>query len=125
MSYHPDYYTHLLARRLKGDEELNPAERHELDLHMLICLQCNHTYALWLHDREPARAARLLAQVERALTTDRVIPYLDDLAQVLHSRQTMSSFQETLWRYLQRDPEAMAWLRLAQARAAWTVWDRH
>lgn len=119
MTYHPDYYTHLLERRLAGDPDLSPAERYELDLHMLICLQCNYTYAEWLHNREPERAEQLMQQVERALTTDRVIPYLDDLAQVLHSRHALTGFQEMLWRYVQRDAEAMTWLNVAQARTAW------
>lgn len=119
MTYHPDYYTNLLERRLADAPSLSPAERYELDLHMLICLQCNHRYAEWLCEREPERAARLRQQVEGALTTDRVIPYLDDLAQALHSRRPLSSFQETLWDYLQRDPDAMAWLHVAQVRDAW------
>jgi hypothetical protein len=44
---HPDYYTHLLARRLHDDPTLTVNERRELDLHLLICKQCNADYTAW------------------------------------------------------------------------------
>lgn len=124
MHDHPPYYTALLQRQLAGDPYLTYRERSELDLHLLICPWCSYTYATWLRYHDPERADELLRDLARRLTVDYVAPYLEDLAAALRQPQPLTDFQVWLWDYARRDQDALAQLRLAQARLAWREWSR-
>ncbi|MEA3397492.1 MAG: hypothetical protein U9R05_08525 [Chloroflexota bacterium] len=124
MHAHPPYYTTLLQCQLAGAPYLTARERRELDLHLLICPWCNYTYATWLRHRDPERADGLLRDLARRLTADYVAPYLEDLAAALSQSQSLTGFQTWLWDYVRRDRDALAQLRLAQARLAWREWSR-
>ncbi len=80
MPNHPDFYTDLLRRRFMGRPPLTLAERTELDLHLLVCSQCNYDYAALLVTQAPDRTAHYLEQFTAALDADTVTPYLRDLA---------------------------------------------
>ena len=115
MSTHPAYYTALLRRRFTGDPKLTQDERRELDLHLLICPQCNYDYAELLMPHEPLAARHLMATLEDALTPDLVTPYLRDLARATLAGQSLTGFQRAVWRFLQRNREAMGRYRLLEA----------
>lgn len=105
MSEHPNYYTDLLHRRCAGDATLTPAQQQELDLHLLICLRCNFSYAR-------QAGAELLAALTRKLDAGQVAPYLPDLAQALATGQQLDDFAAWLLHFTHRDPAAAAHLRL-------------
>jgi hypothetical protein len=111
---HPTFYRDLLRRRFVGDPALTPAERRELDLHLLICPECNYDYARLLLPQAPEMADTLLRNLEGALTTDLVFPYLRDLARALHTQQPLTGFQELLWRFICHDREALGQFRLLE-----------
>lgn len=93
------------------------AERRELDLHLMLCLSCNHEYARLLLGRRPSTAQRLLQSIESALTAPLVRPYLPDLIQAQQAGQELSDLQKMLWRFVQRDPQALGEYRLCEALA--------
>ncbi|MBN1877867.1 MAG: hypothetical protein JXA33_26840 [Anaerolineae bacterium] len=64
---HPDYYTHLLERRLNNDPTLTVNERRELDLHLLICRHCNEHYKHLRHAEPLLPLQTLYAKFEIAL----------------------------------------------------------
>ncbi len=114
---HPIFYRDLLRRRFAGDPALTPAERRELDLHLLICPECNYDYARLLLPGAPELARSTFDALEGALTADLVTPYLHDLARALRSEQPLTGFQELLWRFVCRDRESLGRLRLLEAAA--------
>ncbi|MDD3828910.1 MAG: zf-HC2 domain-containing protein [Anaerolineae bacterium] len=120
MGTHPDYYRDLLRRRFAGDPSLTPAERKELDLHLLICPECNYDYARMLLPSVPGVAEGLLRDLEGALTAELVAPYLHDLARARYESPDLEGFQELLWRYVCSNREALGRFRLAEAE----VWRR-
>ena len=115
MSQHPTYYRDLLRRRFQADPGLTPAERHELDLHLLICPECNFDYARMLVPRAPQVAEALMRDLESALTADLVTPYLRDLAKAFTGGQPLGEFHQLLWQFISRNPEALGRFRLAEA----------
>ena len=119
MNTHPDYYRDLLRRRFAGDPSLTPAERKELDLHLLICPECNYDYAHLLLPRTQEAAERLLQGLERGLTVDLVAPYLPELARTIHDSRPLDGFQQMLWRFVCSDHEALGHFRLAEAEIWW------
>ncbi len=121
MPNHPNFYTDLLRRRFTGDPRLTLPERAELDLHLLICPQCNYDYASLLVVQAPERAAAYLAQFEAALDTDAVTPYLRDLARARRAGRPLSGFQERIWQFVCRDPVALGHYRLIEATLAWAI----
>lgn len=121
MPNHPDFYTDLLRRRFTGSPPLTPAERAELDLHLLICPQCNHDYATLLVVQAPERAEGYLAQFAAALEADVVTPYLHDLARARRAGRPLSGFQECIWQFVCRDPLALGAYRLIEASLAWAA----
>ena len=112
---HPTYYTDLLRRRFAGHPALTPAERKELDLHLLICPECNYDYARLLLPRAPEMAEQLLQGLETRLTADLVTPYLRDLARAFQGEIGLNGFQQMLWRFVCQDREALGRFRLAEA----------
>jgi hypothetical protein len=54
MDTHPAYYTNLLRRQLADDRTLSDQARQELNLHLLICLECNLRYLVWVLARYAA-----------------------------------------------------------------------
>jgi hypothetical protein len=123
MTRHPDYYTELLRRRFTGDPPLTPTEHRELELHLLICPQCNHDYAVLLMPVTPARGQAYLEEIEAALDADVVTPYLRDLVRARRSGRQLTDFQQMVWHYVLRDPEAMGRYRLLEAD--WQLHRRH
>lgn len=119
MPNHPNFYTDLLRRRVTGDPPLTPAEREELNLHLLICPQCNHDYAALLVVRAPERGAAYLEQLAMALEADAVTPYLHALARARRAGRPLSNFQEHLWQFICRDPTTLGNYRLIEASLAW------
>ena len=115
MGAHPEYYTDLVRRRVTGHPALTPAERQELDLHLYICAKCNYDYAELLQPRAPQAAEALRQDLQRRLTADMVTPYLRDLAWTLYLGQPLSGFQRMIWRFLERDQEALGRFRLLEA----------
>lgn len=112
---HPLYYTDLLRRRFAGDPPLSPAERHELDLHLLICPQCNYDYSRMLLPHTPDLAEALLSDLEGTLNADLVTPYLRDLVRAVRGKQPLTGFLDLLWRFICRDREALGRFRLMEA----------
>ena len=112
---HPTYYRDLLRRRFAGDPALTPAERRELDLHLLICPECNYDYARLLLPKAPETAEALLQDLEGALTADLVTPYLHDLARTLKRQEPLSGFQRMLWQFVCQDRETLGRFRLFEA----------
>lgn len=53
MKQHPDFYTHLLKRRLADDSTLSDTERRELDAHLLICPVCHASVSAILAQSPP------------------------------------------------------------------------
>ncbi len=121
MPNHPSFYTDLLRRRFTGDAPLTPAERAELDLHLLICPQCNYDYAALLVAQAPERAATYLEQFTAALEADIVTPYLHALARARRAGRPLDGFQECIWQFICRDPTALANYRLVEMALAWTA----
>jgi hypothetical protein len=117
MSTHPNYYTELLRRRVTNDPVLTPAEQKELDLHVLICVQCSYEYAEALQTQAPEAAEALRCDLESRLSVYLVTPYLRDLAHALQAGQPLSDLQRMLWQFIQRDREAWGCFRLLQADA--------
>ena len=117
MTTHPVYYATLLRRQFDGDPDVTPVERRELDLHLLICPQCNYDYAELLMPRDPHGAQQVVSALESTLTADMVTPYLRDLARTVRAGRPLSGFQRLLWRFLCRDREAMGRFRLLEADA--------
>jgi hypothetical protein len=115
MMTHPTYYAELLRRRFAGDPALTPAERKELDLHLLICPECNYDYARLLLPRAPEVAEALLQGLEKRLTADLVTPYLHELARAFKGQTALSGFQQMLWRFVCQDREALGRFRLLEA----------
>ena len=114
-STHPNYYYDLLRRRVASDPVLTPTEHQELDLHLLICLQCNYHYAQLLRPDHSEEAETWLRTLEARLTADGVIPYLRDLVRAIQAGQLLTGFQGLLWRFIQRDQEALGYFRLVEA----------
>ena len=114
-STHPSYYSDLLRRQVAGEPALTPTERQELDLHFLICLQCNYDYAQLLRPDDPAEAKTWLRNLKGKLTADRVMPYLRDLVRAVQAGQPLTGFQDLLWWFIQRDREALGYFRLVEA----------
>jgi hypothetical protein len=112
---HPAYYTDLLRRRFSADPALTPAERRELDLHLLICPECNYDYTRLLLPHAPDAAESLLEELEGALTADLVTPYLRDLVQAVRGDRPMTGFLWLLWQFVCRDHEALGRFRLMEA----------
>lgn len=112
---HPIYYTELLRRRFAGDPALTSAERKELDLHLLICPECNYDYARLLLPHAPEVAEALLQGLETKLTAELVTPYLRDLAGALRGQNPLTGFQQMLWRFVCQDREALGRFRLLEA----------
>ena len=112
---HPTYYTDLLQRRFSADPALTPGERRELDLHLLICPECNYDYARLLLPRAPDAAESLLEGLEGALTADLVTPYLRDLVHAIHGDRPMTGFLRLLWQFVCCDREALGRFRLMEA----------
>ena len=121
MPNHPDCYTDLLRRRFTGSPPLTPAERTELDLHLLICPQCNYDYAGLLLAQAPDRAADYLEQFAAALESDAVTPYLHELARARRAGRPLSGFQACIWQFVCRDPVALGNYRLIEATLAWAM----
>jgi hypothetical protein len=117
---HPDFYTDLLRRRFFPDPPLTPAERHELDLHLLICPQCNYDYAVLLAPGAPDRAANFLEQLQDELTADIAAPFLLDVARARRAGRPLSGFQSLVWELVCRDAAARLRYRQAAARLAWS-----
>ena len=115
MTVHPAYYAALLRRQFDGDPDLTPVERRELDLHLLICPQCNYEYAELLMPHDPQSARRLMSAIEGALTPDLVTPYLRDLAHAVRADCPLTGFQRMLWRFVERDRETLGRFRLLEA----------
>ena len=116
MSRHPTFYRDLLRRRFHADPRLTPAERHELDLHLLICPECNFDYARMLvPPQAPQVAEAFLRNLEGALTADLVTPYLGDLARAVAGGGTLNEFHQLLWHFVSHNPEALGRFRLAEA----------
>lgn len=115
MPIHPPYYTELVRREFFDDPELTPTERRELELHLLICPQCNYDYAQLLMPYDAQQAARRLGAMENALTAELVTPYLRDLARTRRSGQPLNGFQHMVWQFLCRDQEALGRYRLLEA----------
>jgi hypothetical protein len=115
MNIHPPYYTELVWREFHGDPELTPAERRELELHLLICPQCNYEYAQLLLPDEPQKATQRLQAMENALTAELVTPYLRDLARAVRSGRPLTGFQHMVWQFVCRDREALGRYRLLEA----------
>jgi hypothetical protein len=115
MSQHPTFYRDLLRRRFHADPGLTHAERQELDLHLLICPECNFDYARMLVPQAPQVAEALLHDLEGAFTADLVAPYLGDLARAFAGGGTLSKFYQLLWHFVSRNPEALGRFRLAEA----------
>jgi hypothetical protein len=114
---HPTYYSDLLRRRFTGHPPLTPAERRELDLHLLICPECNYDYARLLLPHVPETAEALFQGLEGVLTADLVTPYLRDLVRAFQEQQPLTGFQQLLWRFVSGDPEALGRFRLLEAEA--------
>jgi len=112
---HPTFYSDLLRRRFAGDPALTPAERKELDLHLLICPECNYDYARLLLPHAPELAELLLERLGGALTADLVTPYLRELVRAVHGQRPMSDFQRFLWHLVCRDREMLGRFRLLEA----------
>jgi len=121
MPNHPVFYTDLLRRRFAGSPPLTPAERAELDLHLLICPQCNYDYAALLVTQAPERAEAYLEQWVAALDADAVTPYLRDVARARRAGRPLSDFQERIWQFVCRDPAALGNYRLIEASLAWSA----
>ncbi len=119
MPNHPDFYTDLLRRRFMGRPPLTLAERTELDLHLLVCSQCNYDYAALLVTQAPDRTAHYLEQFTAALDADTVTPYLRDLARARRAGRPLTGFQECIWQFVCRNPEALGNYRLIEASLAW------
>lgn len=115
MARHPDFYTDLLRRRFTLDPPLAPAERHELDLHLLICPQCNFDYAQLLFAERPQQAETRVQQLGEDLQIDIVIPYLRDLVRAQHAGRPLSAFERLIWEFVCRDPQALGCYRLIEA----------
>lgn len=114
---HPSFYTELLRRRFTGDPSLTPAERRELDLHLLICPECNYDYSRLLVPQAPELAERLAQTLAGALTADLVTPYLADLARAMRAGRPLTGFQRLLWQFVSGDREALGRYRLFEAAA--------
>lgn len=121
MTNHPNFYTDLLRRRFTAGLPLTPAEREELDLHLLICPQCNYDYAALLVVQAPERGAAYLEQLAAALEADAVTPYLHALARARRAGRPLTAFQECLWQFVCRDAAALANYRLVEATLAWAA----
>lgn len=124
MTQHPTYYRDLLRRRFAGNPALTPAERRELDLHLLICPECNYDYARLLLPHAPETAEALLQDLEGVLTADLVAPYLQELARAFKIGQQLTEFQGLLWRFVSQDPETLGHFRLLEAEV-WLEDTRH
>ena len=121
MPNHPNFYTDLLRRRFTGGPPLTPPERAELDLHLLICPQCNYDYATLLVAQAPERGEAYLEQFADALEADAVTPYLRELARTRRAGRPLSGFQESIWQFVCRDPFALGNYRLIEASLAWAA----
>ena len=118
MSKHPDYYSALLRRRFHDGESLTETEDRELELHLLICPQCAFECTQLLSAEDPSAAAERLRNMERAMTADRLTPFLHELALTMQWGEPLSDFQRWLWWYLQRNNELLGRFRLFEADAA-------
>jgi hypothetical protein len=116
MNVHPEYYTHLVRRRVTGQPALTPTEQQELDLHLYICARCAFEYAALLQPRHPKVAEALRRDLEKRLTADMVTPHLWGLAWTLYRDEALDDFQTMIWRFLEHDPEALGRLRLLEAQ---------
>jgi len=112
---HPPFYTTLLHRRLAGDLTLTPEERQELDLHLLVCPQCNYDAAQLLQPRYSGAAAQLRQRLTAVLTVELVLPYLPDLAQAIRAGRPLTGFQELVWDFVAHNPVALGYLGLLEA----------
>jgi hypothetical protein len=115
MPRHPDLYLDLLRRRFTQDPALTPAERRELELHLLICPQCNFDYAQLLLANTPRQVDSYLIQSQQDLTADLVTPYLRDLVQTQRAGRRLTDFQRMIWHFVCRDPQALGAYRLIEA----------
>ncbi len=115
MARHPEFYTDLLRRRFTHDPPLTPDERHELDLHLLICPECNFDYAHLLFAETPHQAETRLRQIDEELSVDVVTPYLRDLARAQRAGRPLTAFQRMIWAFVCRDREALGCFRAIEA----------
>jgi hypothetical protein len=121
MLNHPSFYTELLRRRFMGSPHLTPLERAELDLHLLICPQCNYDYATLLVIQAPERTADYLERFTAALDADAVTSDLQALARARRAGRPLSDFQQCIWQFVCRDPVALGNYRLIEASLAWAA----
>lgn len=116
---HAPYYDALRQRCLADDRTLTLADREEWRLHLLICPECCYRRAESIMDRSPEEGMVLMREMEGALSLKAVKPYLRELAWTLQAAGPLDGWQEMIWRYVQRDAEALGWLRVWQAEALW------
>lgn len=115
MSSHPAHYTRLLRRQFGDDPPLTCLERRELDLHLLLCIQCRYDRAVSYESQSPDHAVALLRDLQDSLTPDSVTPYLRDLARAMRAGRDLDGFQQMMWQFARRDPETLGRFRLLEA----------